>query len=133
MGYQLFESAKLGPLELRNRTIRSATNEHLSEPDGQLTADWANAQIELAKGGVGLVITGHMTVDRTQRADEGQPVIDRGIDMALFKKAADGVQVHNAHGYLLSNFLNPNENHRTDEYCGSLENRFRLTGRIFKA
>lgn len=193
MAYQLFEQTDLGPIRLKNRTVRSATNEHLSEPDGQLTTDWVNAQVELAQGGVGLVITGHLSVDRTQRADEGQPVIDRKTDASLLKQAADGVhatggkivaqishsgikalanvngrpamrpedftveeldrlvelfadaalickeagmdgvQVHNAHGYMLSNFLNPNENHRTDEYGVSLENRFRLTGRIFKA
>lgn len=43
------------------------------------------------------------------------------------------MQAHNAHGYLLSNFLNPEENLRTDEYGGSLEDRFRLIERILRA
>lgn len=45
----------------------------------------------------------------------------------------DAVQIHNAHGYLLSNFLNPRENLRTDSYGGDLEHRFRLPGRILRA
>ena len=189
----LWQPGRLGPVELRNRTIRSATNEHLSQPDGQLTQVWAETLAELARNEVGLVITGHLCVDRTQRADEGQPVLDGQTDRALLAQAAeevhraggriaaqlshsgkkameavngrpakapedfspeeldrlveqfrlgvqlcreagfDAVQIHTAHGYLLSNFLNPAENLRTDQYGGGLENRFRLVGRILQA
>lgn len=188
--YQLFEPAELGPMSLKNRTVRSATNEHLSTPDGQFTGEWADTAEELARGGVGLIITGHMTVDRAQRADAGQPVMDGGAEASILERAVravhsqgakivmqlshpglkapeqvngrpakgpgdftgeeldaladrfvraaelakragfDGVQIHNAHGYLLSSFINPETNTRADAYGGPMENRFRLTGRI---
>jgi len=38
----------------------------------------------------------------------------------------DGVEVHGAHGYVLSQFLSPEVNLRTDRYGGSLENRSRI-------
>ncbi|EKG20918.1 NADH:flavin oxidoreductase/NADH oxidase [Macrophomina phaseolina MS6] len=45
----------------------------------------------------------------------------------------DFVEVHNAHGYLLHQFLSPVSNHRADEYGGSFENRTRLTLEVVDA
>jgi 2,4-dienoyl-CoA reductase-like NADH-dependent reductase (Old Yellow Enzyme family) len=43
---------------------------------------------------------------------------------------ADGVEIHGAHGYLLSTFLSPAINKRTDKYGGSFENRLRIVQEI---
>lgn len=45
----------------------------------------------------------------------------------------DVVEVHTAHGYLLNEFLSPLANHRTDEYGGSHENRYRIVREVIDA
>ncbi|MCE0764640.1 NAD(P)/FAD-dependent oxidoreductase [Pseudonocardia kujensis] len=45
----------------------------------------------------------------------------------------DYLEVHGAHGYLPSNFLSPQHNHRTDAYGGSLENRARFSVEVARA
>ena len=45
----------------------------------------------------------------------------------------DWIELHCAHGYLLSSFISPLTNRRTDEYGGSLENRCRYPLRVFRA
>lgn len=54
------------------------------------------------------------------------------IDAAYRVKQSglDGVQIHAAHSYLLSQFIDKTFNHRTDAYGGSLENRFRIIREI---
>jgi 2,4-dienoyl-CoA reductase-like NADH-dependent reductase (Old Yellow Enzyme family) len=46
------------------------------------------------------------------------------------KAGFDGVQLHAAHAYLLSTFLSPHTNRRTDKYGGSLENRVTIVREI---
>ncbi|MBK9623233.1 MAG: NADH:flavin oxidoreductase/NADH oxidase family protein [Rhodocyclaceae bacterium] len=55
-------------------------------------------------------------------------LIERFAVASLAAKNADfdGVQIHAAHGYLLSSFLNPRANIRADQWGGSLENRARM-------
>jgi anthraniloyl-CoA monooxygenase len=45
----------------------------------------------------------------------------------------DMIELHCAHGYLLSSFITPLSNQRTDEYGGSLENRMRFPLEVFRA
>ena len=45
----------------------------------------------------------------------------------------DGIEVHGAHGYLISNFLSSYSNRRNDQYGGSVENRYRFAHEIIQA
>ncbi len=45
----------------------------------------------------------------------------------------DGVEIHAANGYLIDEFLQSKTNHRTDQYGGSLENRYRFLKEIVEA
>ena len=60
--------------------------------------------------------------------DEIKATIDAYAHAATIVKKAgmDGVGIHGAHGYLVTEFMSPYYNRRTDEYGGSLENRMRF-------
>ncbi|MBF2755488.1 MAG: NADH:flavin oxidoreductase/NADH oxidase family protein [Gammaproteobacteria bacterium AqS3] len=62
-------------------------------------------------------------------------VIHRFTQVAATAKSAGftGVQLHSAHGYLLSSFLSPRFNRRDDRWGGTLENRARLLLETFRA
>ena len=62
-------------------------------------------------------------------------LIARWANAAVVSREAgfNGVQIHAAHGYLVSQFLSPLANRRTDAWGGSLENRARLLVEIVKA
>lgn len=194
---KVFEPITLGGMEIRNRIVRSATNDYAGNEDGTVSAFQMDIYKQLAKNEVGLIITGHVCVSPDGRNDprqngmyddkfvEGQrqlvemvhqygakiiqqlnhsgakcpPAVIGGTPSAPsavevvpgvlphalteeeilriendFTTAAvraqkagfDGVQIHCAHGYLFSQFIDPAHNKRTDRYGGSAENRFRI-------
>jgi len=68
-------------------------------------------------------------------SDEIAQIKDDFVRAAQRAKTAglDGVQIHAAHGYLLSQFLSPHYNRRSDAYGGPIENRTRPAVEILKA
>ncbi len=65
---------------------------------------------------------------------EIEEIIERFIYAASVSQKAGftGVQIHGAHGYLVSQFLSPRHNQRTDQWGGRLENRMRFVLRLYK-
>ncbi|HKP75815.1 MAG TPA: bifunctional salicylyl-CoA 5-hydroxylase/oxidoreductase [Longimicrobiaceae bacterium] len=64
--------------------------------------------------------------------DEVRDQFVRAAEMAVWC-GFDMLELHCAHGYLLSSFITPLANQRTDEYGGSLENRVRYPVEVFRA
>jgi 2,4-dienoyl-CoA reductase-like NADH-dependent reductase (Old Yellow Enzyme family) len=71
---------------------------------------------------------------RPLEEDEILEIIDRFGNTALIAKKAgfSGVQIHGAHGYLISQFLSPLANQRSDKWGGSLENRMRFVLEVYQ-
>ncbi|MCI8908237.1 MAG: FAD-dependent oxidoreductase [Angelakisella sp.] len=71
---------------------------------------------------------GVQAVPHVLTIEEIQDIVHAFGDSALRAKKAgfELVEIHGAHGYLLTNFFSPHTNHRTDLYGGSLENRMRI-------
>jgi 2,4-dienoyl-CoA reductase-like NADH-dependent reductase (Old Yellow Enzyme family)/NADPH-dependent 2,4-dienoyl-CoA reductase/sulfur reductase-like enzyme len=68
-------------------------------------------------------------------ADEIAHVVRQFAAGAQYAQAAgfDGCEIHGGHGYLISSFLSPHSNQRTDEYGGSLENRARFMLEVLRS
>lgn len=72
---------------------------------------------------------------REMTKDDISKLIEDYVNAAVKCKesGADGVQIHAAHGFLLSEFLSPFFNVRTDEYGGDIINRTRIIVKIIEA
>ena len=77
---------------------------------------------------------GIKAVPRALTIPEIKDIVSAFGDAALRVKKAgfDLVEIHGAHGYLLTNFFSPHTNKRTDLYGGSLENRMRIFIEVYR-
>ncbi len=82
-----------------------------------------------------LAYTPHMPVPREMARADMERVRDAFVRAARMAIEADFdmLELHCAHGYLLSSFITPLSNHRRDEYGGTLENRVRFPVEVFAA
>jgi N-ethylmaleimide reductase len=74
-------------------------------------------------------------VPRALETDEIPGNVEDYRQAAKRAKAAgfDGIEIHSANGYLLDQFLQSKTNHRTDDYGGTIENRYRFLGQVVDA
>jgi 2,4-dienoyl-CoA reductase-like NADH-dependent reductase (Old Yellow Enzyme family) len=107
----------------------------LSHPGRQLNAIMRHLTEPVSASDVPLELLGLSIHPRALTLEEIQDIIKRFANSAKIAVDAgfDGVQIHGAHGYLLSQFLSPKTNKRTDKYGGSLENRSRLIKEVIEA
>ena len=103
------------------------------QPDGGLPV----APSAIAPRGqifTGTAMAGYVA-PRALELSEIPGIVAEYVHGAQLAKAAgfDGVEIHNANGYLLDQFLRDGTNHRTDRYGGSVQNRARLTLEVTEA
>jgi 2,4-dienoyl-CoA reductase-like NADH-dependent reductase (Old Yellow Enzyme family)/thioredoxin reductase len=81
-----------------------------------------------------LVPKGDVALKALDKADIAQLIAWFAAGAERARKAGfDGLEIHAGHGYIISSFLSPFTNSRTDEYGGSLENRARLMLEVLRA
>ncbi|MBI1249758.1 alkene reductase [bacterium] len=108
---------------------------HSSYHDGQLAV--APSAIKIDNGELQHTAEGKVPyeVPRALETEEISSVVADYAKAAERAKAAgfDGVEIHSANGYLLDSFLQSKTNHRTDQYGGSIANRFRILDEVVQA
>jgi anthraniloyl-CoA monooxygenase len=112
-----------------------------SGPKGSTKLMWEGMDEPLAEGNwpvVGPSAVRYAAANQLPREldrremDDIRDAFVRATEMAL-EAGFDMLELHCAHGYLLSSFITPLLNHRDDEYGGSLENRLRYPLEVFAA
>jgi len=125
--YLVFSEGKIGPMRLKNRIVRSATVDAYRKKDTDKCGDQTiGTHAKLAQGGVGLIITGDISAALMELVQRFAAVIAEVKTAGFY-----GFELHAVHGHaLLSYFLSPYTNRRTDEYGGSAGNRTRIIREI---
>jgi N-ethylmaleimide reductase len=107
-------------------------------------SDFHNGELPISASAIAITGDGIHTPDgqkkdyevpRALETDEIPGIVEDYRRAAERAKAAgfDGVEIHSANGYLLDQFLQSKTNQRTDQYGGSMENRYRILGEVVEA
>ena len=110
-------------------------------PKGSTQLGWEEGDEPLASGNWPLIAPSalasgpHNQVPREMTREDMDAVRDAFVRATRMGEACgfDMLELHCAHGYLMSSFITPLSNQRTDEYGGSLENRLRYPLEVFRA
>ncbi|MES2940368.1 MAG: bifunctional salicylyl-CoA 5-hydroxylase/oxidoreductase [Pseudomonadota bacterium] len=111
-------------------------------PKGSTRVPWEGEDLPLEEGNWPLVsaspqqyLDGVSDWSRAMTRADMDRVRDDFVRSTQFAAEAgfDWLELHCAHGYLLSSFISPLTNQRTDDYGGSLENRLRYPLEVFRA
>jgi len=102
---------------------------------------WEEDEMPLEQGGWDIIAASalpwspkHRTPREMTRADMDAVTAQFVAATEMAKRAGfDMIELHAAHGYLLSGFISPTSNRRGDEYGGSLDNRMRWPQEVLKA
>jgi 2,4-dienoyl-CoA reductase-like NADH-dependent reductase (Old Yellow Enzyme family) len=97
---KLFEPTTIKNMVLANRFVRSATWEGLATEDGSCTPALIDILVQLARGGVGLIITGHTFVRKDGRAGPWQMAIYDDVFLPGLIKMTNAV--HEAGGKIVT-------------------------------
>lgn len=90
---KLFEETQLKNIKLKNRFVRSATWENMTTEDGHITQELYDVYEELAKGEVGLIITGYANIVKEEQPNAGMMGIYNDSYIDEYKKLTN--LVHN--------------------------------------
>jgi anthraniloyl-CoA monooxygenase len=112
-----------------------------SGPKGSTKVGWEGYDVPLDEGNWPVMAASDVPwsernqVPRPMARSDMDRVRDQFVASVLMGLEAgfDMVELHAAHGYLLSSFITPLTNRRSDEYGGSLENRLRFPLEVFRA
>ena len=90
----MFQSIKIGKVEIKNRFVHSATHEAMAADNGAITGAILKRYVRLAKGDIGLIIPGHLYVHPFGQAHKGQSGIHTDDMIPGLKELADAVHEH---------------------------------------
>ena len=82
---------KIGSLVLKNRIVRAATSETMATSEGDATDDLVRLYSDLARGGAGLIITGHIYVEPRGQYEPRQLGLDHDGRVGPLARVTDAV------------------------------------------